>query len=140
MIDDKDAAILDALAADSRAPLKAIAAAVGLSRSSVQERIARLVADGTIAGFSIRRGAEQKGARAYMLVATAGAQCAAVAPRLLGIAEITRCDSVAGETDMVLTVEARDAAALQAVRDRIASVDGVTGVVTMPVMVARFAR
>lgn len=74
MIDDKDAAILDALAADSRAPLKAIAAAVGLSRSSVQERIARLVADGTIAGFSIRRGAEQKGARAYMLVATAGAQ------------------------------------------------------------------
>lgn len=74
VIDDKDAAILDALAADSRAPLKAIAAAVGLSRSSVQERIARLVADGTIAGFSVRRGAEQKGARAYMLVATAGAQ------------------------------------------------------------------
>lgn len=41
---------------------------------------------------------------------------------------------------MVLTVEGRDAAALQAVRDRVAATEGVTGVVTMPVMVQRFAR
>jgi predicted GTPase len=75
-----------------------------------------------------------------MLVTTAGAQCAVVAPRLLHIAQIVRCDSVAGETDLVLTVEGRDAAALQAVRDRVAATEGVTAVVTMPVMVQRFAR
>lgn len=140
MADAKDAAIVDALSADSRAPLKQIAALVGLSVSSVQERIARLVADGTIAGFSIRRGAQETTARAYMLVTTEGAQCAVVAPRLLDIAQIVRCDSVAGQTDMVLTVEGRDAAALQAVRDRVAATEGVSGVVTMPVMVQRFAR
>ncbi len=140
MPDAKDDAILDALGVDSRAPLKHIAAQVGLSVSSVQERIARLVAAGTIAGFSIRRGPAETGARAYMLVTTAGKQCATVAPLLLGIAEIVRCDSVAGETDMVLTVAARDPAALQAVRDRVAATDGVTGVVTLPVMVQRFAR
>lgn len=140
MADKKDAAILDALSADSRAPLKQIAALVGLSVSSVQERIARLVADGTIAGFSIRRGQLETTARAYMLVTTAGAQCAIVAPRLLDITQIVRCDSVAGETDMVLTVEGRDAATLQAVRDRVAATEGVTGVITMPVMAQRFAR
>lgn len=67
MADAKDAAIVDALSADSRAPLKQIAALVGLSASSVQERIARLVANGTIEGFSIRRGAVETTARAYML-------------------------------------------------------------------------
>ena len=140
MPDAKDEAIIDALSLDSRAPLKQVAALVGLSVSSVQERIARLVAEGTIAGFSIRRGVRESGARAYMLVTTAGSQCASVAPRLLGIAEITRCDSVAGETDMVLTVEARSPDALQAVRDRVASTEGVVAVVTMPVMTQRFAR
>lgn len=65
MADAKDAAIVDALSADSRAPLKQIAALVGLSASSVQERIARLVANGTIEGFSIRRGAVETTARAY---------------------------------------------------------------------------
>lgn len=140
MADAKDAAILDLLSADSRAPLKTIAAAVGLSVSSVGERIARMVADGTIAGYSIRRGDAQTGARAYMLVTTAGAQCALVAPRLLGIAEIVRCDSVPGEIDMVLTVEAGDAGAVQAVRDRVAATEGVVRVVTLPVLVERFAR
>jgi DNA-binding Lrp family transcriptional regulator len=140
MSDSKDAAIVDALSADSRAPLKQIAAAVGLSVSSVQERIARLVADGTIAGFSIRRGAAETSSRAYMLVTTAGVQCAVVAPRLLHIAEIVRCDSVAGSTDLVLVVEGRDAAKLQTVRDRVAATEGVTAVVTMPVMMQRFAR
>lgn len=140
MSDSKDAAIVDALSADSRAPLKQIAAAVGLSVSSVQERIARLVADGTIAEFSIRRGPAETSSRAYMLVTTAGAQCAAVAPRLLHIAEIVRCDSVAGSTDLVLVVEGRDAAALQRVRDRVAATEGVTAVVTMPVLMQRFAR
>lgn len=140
MSDAKDAAILDLLSVDSRAPLKTIAAAVGLSTSSVQERIARMVAEGTIAGFSIRRGRAYTGARAYMLVATEGAQCALVAPRLLDIAEIVRCDSVPGEIDMVLTVEAADAAAVQAVRDRVAATEGVVRVVTLPVLVERFAR
>lgn len=140
MADAKDAAILDLLSADSRAPLKTIAAAVGLSVSSVGERIARMVAEGTIAGYSIRRGGAETAARAYMLVTTAGAQCALVAPRLLGIAEIVRCDSVPGKIDMVLTVHARDASAVQAVRDRVASTEGVVSVVTLPVLVERFAR
>lgn len=79
-------------------------------------------------------------ARAFMLVTTQGNQCAAVAPRLLEIAEILSCDSVAGDTDMVLSVAARDGAGLQAVRDRVAATPGVVNVVTMPVMVRRFAR
>lgn len=137
-LDDKDQLILDLLTRDSRLPLKSIGARVGLSSSSVQERVARLQAEGAIEGFTIRRGPAQMQVRAYMLVTTSGQQCAAVAPRLQGIAEITRCDSVAGETDMVLTIEARDAEAVQAVRDRVAGVEGVVNVVTMPVMVRRF--
>ena len=138
--DAVDKAILDLLSADSRQPLKQLGASVGLSVSSVQERIARLVAEGLIAGYSIRRGASLRGARAYMLVTTRGAQCAVVAPRLEAIGAITRCDSVAGETDLVLLVEASDGAALQTVRDRVAATEGVISVVTLPVMVERFTR
>lgn len=137
-LDSKDHLILDLLARDSRMPLKTIGAGVGLASSSVQERIARLQAEGVIEGFTIRRAPAASGVRAYMLVTTSGQQCASVAPLLQPIAEIVRCDSVAGETDMVLTVEAPEAEALQAVRDRVASTPGVVNIVTLPVMVRRF--
>ena len=139
-LDDKDRTLLRRLAIDSRTPLKALGAEVGLSTSAVQERIARLEREGAIAAFTISLAGDLRGARAYMIVTTESQSCAEVAPRLAGIPEIVVCDSVAGDIDMVLTVEAADGARLQAIRDEIAQTSGVRQVVTLPVMTRRFAR
>src|SRR5690606_1565024 len=50
-MDAIDRRILDLLRADARLPLKTIAGAVALARSSVAARIARLESDGIITGY-----------------------------------------------------------------------------------------
>lgn len=137
--DDIDDRLLDLLVADSRTPLKQLGAAVGLSTSAVQERIARLERDGAIRGYTIRR-ADRDTHRATMLVTTAAQQCATIAPLLVQIPEITRCESVAGDIDMVLTLEATSPARLQDIRDEIAAIAGVVSIVTLPHLVTRFSR
>jgi DNA-binding Lrp family transcriptional regulator len=139
-LDDKDETLLQLLREDSRTPLKSLGAVVGLSTSTVQERLARLKRDGAIAAFTIREPEASGRSHAYMLVTTESQSCADVAPHLLPIPEIVRCDSLAGDIDMVLLVEARSPERLQAVRDQIAVVSGVRDVVTLPRMTGRFAR
>jgi Lrp/AsnC family transcriptional regulator for asnA, asnC and gidA len=138
--DAKDTHLLQLLKADSRTPLKTLGAAVGLSTSAVQERLQRLKREGVIEAFTIRVGPEPQSAHAYMLVTTEARQCADVAPLIAHIGEITRCDSVAGEIDMVLTLDAPSTSRLQEIRDEIAAVLGVRSVVTLPRLVERFFR
>lgn len=137
--DEKDVLLIEALRANSRTPLKTLAGKIGLSISSTQERIARLERDGVIAGYTIRLNQDQLH-NAYMLVTTEASQCAEIAPQIEHIAEIVRCDSVAGEIDLVLTLEVLDPGRLQAIRDEISALTGVRSVVTLPRMIERFAR
>ena len=53
MIDPIDSLLLDALAADARAPLKELAEAIGLSPPATSERLARLRERGVIRAFTI---------------------------------------------------------------------------------------
>lgn len=139
-LDSTDHELLRLLSLDGRTPLKTLGATVGLAPSSVQERIARLKRDGVIEAFTIRVAASIHPVHAYMTVVTEAKRCAEVAPRLHAIADIKRCHSVAGRTDLVLWIEASDAQRLQAVRDEVAAIDGVVGVTTLPVLVQRFER
>ncbi|HWU00142.1 MAG TPA: Lrp/AsnC family transcriptional regulator [Terriglobales bacterium] len=50
-LDDRDRQILALLREDARLPLKTLAAKVGLARSSLRDRLARLEADGIIRGY-----------------------------------------------------------------------------------------
>ena len=140
VVDEKDSALIEMLQRDSRIPLKTLGASIGLSASATQERVQRLERDGVIEAFTIRVAPEARTARAYMLVTTEARNCAEVAPQLQHIEEVVVCDSVAGEIDMILTVEAASGERLQAIRDEIAGIDGVKSVVTAARMVRRFAR
>ncbi|HVH33387.1 MAG TPA: AsnC family transcriptional regulator, partial [Tahibacter sp.] len=50
-IDAKDRQLLELLYRNARLPLKTIAARVGLARSSVRERVAKLESSGVIRGY-----------------------------------------------------------------------------------------
>ncbi len=50
-LDTKDSQLLELLYRNARLPLKTIAARVGLARSSVRERVARLESSGVIRGY-----------------------------------------------------------------------------------------
>jgi Lrp/AsnC family transcriptional regulator, leucine-responsive regulatory protein len=142
-LDDVDRRILLALEADGRASHAAIARRVNLSRSAVQERIARMERDGTIAGYTVRRGAAAEPARALRaLVFLTGK-----APRLDRVVawlrdrpEVASCSLVSGEIDMVLEARVASTEELAALRDALAALPEVASTRTLLVMANCFSR
>ena len=61
-LDDTDCRLIALLRADARRPASSLAAALGISRGTVQNRIARLLRGGVIQGFTLRLGPEGEGA------------------------------------------------------------------------------
>lgn len=135
-LDDTDRQLLALLERNARRPVVALAKAVGLSRSAVQERLARLEDQGAIAQYTIIRGDQREaGVTAVLLVRIAVRPCEPVLRKLQDWPEIRDCWSVAGPTaDAVVVVNVPDNEALGDFRERLASLAGVAEVVTAPVL------
>lgn len=109
-IDRTDAAILLALLADPRAPVQAISLDLGLSRNTVQSRLARLQERGAVPAAG--RGADLR-ALGYPLTAFIRAKVrqsrlAEVAADLALIPEVVEVDGLSGSNDLLVRVVATD--------------------------------
>lgn len=135
-LDETDEKLLALLEQNARRPVVALAKAVGLSRTAVQDRLARLEDSGAIAAYTIVRGEEKRAAvSAVLMVRIATRPCEAVLRRFSDWPEIKALWSVAGPTvDAILTVETDDSESLGDLRERLASVPGVADIVTAPVL------
>ena len=137
-LDDTDTKLIALLKRDARKPVVALAKAVGLSRSAVQGRLARLEQTGTIQRYTVVLGStgEPKGSVKAVLLLTIGSRpCAAVIQRFRDWPEIRACWSVAGPTvDAVVIAETANNEELGRVRARLAEVPGVTAITTAPVL------
>lgn len=140
-LDDIDRRILGELQADGRLTHVALAARVGLSRSAVQERVARLEREGVILGYTVRLGrpASAPGLRAYLLV-RGGASHDRVVRAVQAFPEVKVADSVSGDIDLVLQLEVERIEALNGIRDELAKMPGVVSTQTLLVMAPRFDR
>ncbi|HYD99487.1 MAG TPA: Lrp/AsnC family transcriptional regulator [Alphaproteobacteria bacterium] len=140
-IDEVDRRLIALLQGNGRLPAASLAAHVGLSRSAVQERLARLERQGVIAGYTVRLGGPPKpGVAAYLFLRLEGPLCRILAPQLAKLPEIVSAETLAGEIDLVLRVEAADIPALDRVREAVATMRGVQSVSTAAVMTAHFDR
>lgn len=135
VLDDRDRALLASLRKDARRPLVALARDIGLSRSATQERLARLLRTGVIGGFTTVEPHPEAQLCAHLLLKhQPGHGCAALLPHLRQRPEITAIHAVAGETDMVLRVEAPGVAAIEETRAAISALPGVAVVTTLIVL------
>lgn len=126
-MDAIDRHILELLRADARAPLKTIAGAVGLARSSVAARIARLEADGIITGYRAELAPDRAGgAGAVVSLELAGTPLPDTVAMVVADPAVLRCYSLAGEVDLLVEISAPDSTALNAARDRLSILPGVT--------------
>lgn len=140
-LDELDRRLLAELKADARLTQVALAARLGLSRSAVQARLKRLEDTGVIAGYTLRLGrAQEAGVRAYMLVQGTGASHDKAVATLRDFPEVRVADSVSGDVDLVLQVEAERVEDINRVRDAIAQLPGIAATRTLLVMQARFDR
>jgi len=141
-MDDLDQHLLARLRENARAPVAELARSLGLSRTTVQSRLARLERSGVIAGYSVKL-AESEAARmlhAYVLLTVEPKAAAAVTGALKRMPGVTRLESVSGPFDMVASVEARSVAEMDALIDEIGALAGVERTNSSLVLSTKFDR
>src|SRR5436305_1702426 len=79
-MDDTDRQLIGLLRNDARATVASLAKALGVARGTVQNRMGRLAANGTIVGYTVRLkpDVEEPRMRAFMTVAVEGSKVDAV--------------------------------------------------------------
>lgn len=117
--DDKDREILNLLREDARISAKALAAKVGLARSSLRDRIAKLEKAGIIRGYRTDVADPSLSAVACLLVKLKATPSPQVVKRLERLPEVKRCLSLAGEIDLLIDIAAESLARLNQIRDEI---------------------
>lgn len=135
-LDAIDRKLLALLEVDARASFTALAREAGLSRTALQERMARLERDGVILGYTVRLADRQKAptTRAMLSLRIRTRPCATVLDRFRNWPEILACYSLAGPVDAMLIVETEGPQALSQLVDRLSAVPGVGEIETAPIL------
>jgi DNA-binding Lrp family transcriptional regulator len=131
-MDRIDQELVALLREDARRPVTSLAAALKISRATVQNRIARLLASRTILGFTLRLpdAADAGRVRAITLLAVSGEKAEAVARALRRIPEIRALHSTNGRWDLVAELDTATLQAFDQALARIRRIDGVAGTET----------
>ena len=139
---DSDARLVELLRANAREPTASLARKLGLARSTVQERIARLEREGTIRGYTVRLSdaADAGKLRAVVMIETDPKRADRVTAELRKMPEVRSLAAVAGSFDLIATVETETAARIDALLDRIGRTHGVARTVSSIVLSEKFSR
>ena len=134
-LDEIDRRLIALLQDNARLSTVALAKAVGLARTTVQERLSRLETAGVIARYTVRLGQSGEPLQAWMLLRYAdGFSCDDVMPALAAMPQVQQCHSVAGEIDLMVLVRVDTPGQLADVREAIAMLKGVDDVTTLTVL------
>ncbi len=142
MISAQDQALLSLLRQNARASVSALARTLGLSRSTVQNRIARLESSGVIRRYSLELGGEYAAnqVEAHVSIKVHQKLTARTNQALEQIAAVAQLYSVSGEYDLLAVVQAQSLEALSAVLDDIGNLEGVERTNSAVVLETRFRR
>ena len=128
VLDRRDLDILKVLQEDARATYSEIAARVGLSPSSVHQRVRKLEGSGVIKGYRAVVDLEALGLYVTALVSLMPLdpkQPDDLPDRVLEFPEVEACHSIAGEANYVLKVRTRTTADLEDLLRRLREKAGV---------------
>ena len=127
-MDDIDRQLIGLLRNDARASVASLAKALGVARGTVQNRMARLAASGTIVGYTVRLkpdiGVER--IRAFMTVAVEGTQVDTVIKALRGEPAVAALHSTNGRWDIVAELRADSLEEFDRVLARVRLVEGIS--------------
>jgi len=139
---DADSKLIALLKANAREPTASLARKLGLARSTVQERIARLEREGTIKGYTVRLSeeAETRQLRAVVMITADPKQADRVNAELKRMTEVRSLAAVSGAHDMMAVVETDTPARMDAALDRIGRAHGVARTMTSIILSEKFSR
>ena len=133
-MDKIDNQLMTELRRDARAPIIALARAIGLSRSATQARIKRLVDKGFITGFTIVESLQAAQTAHLLVKLKSGFKCAQIVPKLKKHSGIIRIHSVTGTSDILIQCESAATEGIETIRSAVVETPGVETVTTMIVL------
>jgi DNA-binding Lrp family transcriptional regulator len=135
-IDPTDARLLLALAGQPRATAVALTGQTGLSRNTIQARLARLEDQGVLDSFERQIPPAILGypLAAYITTQVTQRRLDEVAAALASIPEVLQVDGISGETDLLVHVAAADADDLYRIAGLVLAIPGVERTNTALVM------
>lgn len=138
----KNQELLSLLRVNAREPVAALARKLGLSRTTVQDRLRRLEASGVIAGYTVRLGGAgtTSGIAALISLGVEPKKQAEVAKALGRIAQVETVHTVSGKFDYVAHVRAPSAEAIDKLIDQMTELAGVTDVETAVILSTKVDR
>lgn len=141
-MDETDRKLLALLQADAREPVSSIARKLGVSRSTIQSRIARLEASDVIGGYTVRLADDYARARirAHVLITVAPKLAPRVDAELKKMPEVTSLYSISGVNDLIAIVAADTTAEMDSVIDSIGRISGIERTTTSIVLSTKFER
>ena len=137
-----DEQLLSLLREDARASTADIARKLGLSRTTVQNRIARLEAQGVIRGYTVRVDDEYERSRirAHILITLRPKQMPSVVKALQAMPEVRVLYSISGGFDLIAQAVAGSVGEMDVLTDAIGAIDGVERTTTSIILATKFER
>jgi len=131
-MDDTDRQLLALLRDNARASVASLAKVLRVSRGTVQNRLQRLSADGTIVGYTVRLRplAEAHQIRALMMVEVVGTRTDQVLAALRGDPAVSALHTTNGRWDIVAELRADSLESFDRVLRRIRLLDGIANTET----------
>jgi len=137
-----DKTLLDLLAANAREPVAALARKLGISRTTVQERIRRLEEKGVIAGYTVVRGDPRAHSEltAHTLLRLRTKSSERVIAELKKKPQVRAVYALSGDFDLLVVLRANHLEDIDAEIDRLGEIDGVERTQTSMVLSVKFER
>ena len=140
--DTTDRQLIALLQANARESTANLARKLGVARTTVVARLARLEANGTVVGYTARLGSEAagRGVQAFVGITVQPKAGRDVVKKLGGLPELRQLASVSGEFDYMAVLLAETRVRLDALLDEIGEIDGVIKTTSSVVLALRVDR
>jgi DNA-binding Lrp family transcriptional regulator len=139
---NKDDELLGLLRLNARESIASLARSLGLSRTTVQDRLRKLERDGSIAGYAVRLGKQQAhaGLSAMVTLAVEPRRQIDVAKSIGTIVNVETLYTVSGKYDLIAMVRTPTAELMDDVIDKMTVLEGVTEIETAVILSTKLDR
>jgi DNA-binding Lrp family transcriptional regulator len=142
MLTVKDEELVNMLRVNAREPVAALARKLGVSRTTVQDRLKRLEEQGVIAGYTLKLAKDQsaKGIAALVTISVEPRRQIEVAKILAKFTQIETLHTVSGKIDLIAMVRTATSEDMDKLIDQIGVISGVTEIETAVILSTKVDR
>lgn len=139
---NKDKELLALLELDARMAVSELARRLGLSRTTVQDRLKRLERDGTITGYAVRlrNDVARPPVRAFVTIEVDPRSTAGLVNALKRLRGVRSVHTVSGKFDLVAIIGAQSTAEMDALLDDVGALEGVNRTESAIILTTKFDR